>query len=337
MTQKDSLSSAARPSAGKDPLSNREPDMLRAMDGTDGSVTVAKESAAVATQLLGRLAGVTVAVPEPEATAAFLSEGIGCAVEPLAGGDLAVRCEGDYGPRGQTAVVLKRAPEGAEALELLALTWEVADGYDFDALRARVEESGAEAAETAAGGLAFADPAGNPLVVEPAAAHTVAPPPPGLLGPRRLGHVNVKSDAPPRSAAFFQQVLGLKLSEQIGDNLFFLRIGAEHHNLGIRPGERGMLHHLGCELPGWHAYQPILDRLAAHGWKVEYGPGRHVPGRNLFTYVVDPSSGLRVELFADMAHIADESGHVPVRWESGDRMTKTINTWGPTPPASFLA
>lgn len=310
--------------------------MLPAMDGTDGSVTVAKESAAATTQL-GRLAGVTVAVPEPAATAAFLGDGIGFAVEPLPDGAIAVRCEGDYGPRGQTAVTLLQAPAGAETLELLAITWEVADGYDFDALAARAAQAGSSVAPTEAGGLALADPAGNPLVVEPAAVHTVAPPAPGLVGPRRLGHLNVKSDAPPRSAAFFQEVLELKLSEQIGDNLFFLRIGAEHHNLGIRPGERGMLHHVGCELPGWHAYQPILDRLAAHGWKVEYGPGRHVPGRNLFTYVVDPSSGLRVELFADMAHIADESSHVPVRWEAGDRMTKTINTWGPTPPASFLA
>ncbi|MDO8185996.1 VOC family protein [Conexibacter sp. JD483] len=300
----------------------------------DATAAAAQESAAAT---LGRLAGVTVAVPDPAATAAFLGDGIGFAVESLPGGDVAVRCEGDYGPRGQTAVVLRQAQGGAESQELLAITWEVADGYDFAALAVRAAEAGATTTETPAGGLALADPAGNPLVVEPAAAHTVAPPAPGLLGPRRLGHINVKSDAPPRSSAFFQRVLGLKLSEQIGDNLFFLRIGAEHHNLGIRPGERGMLHHLGCELAGWHAYQPILDRLAAHGWKVEYGPGRHVPGRNLFTYVVDPSSGLRVELFADMAQIADERGHEPVRWEAGDRMTKTINTWGPTPPASFLA
>lgn len=332
----DRMSSPARPTAGEDPLSNRERAMLPSMDGTDVPVTVAKESATAAAQL-GRLAGVTVAVPDPAATAAFLADGIGFTVAPGDGDALAVRCEGDYGPRGQTAVTLRPAAAGAEALELLAITWEVADGYDFEALAARAAAVGAPTRPTAAGGLAFADPAGNPLVVEPATAHTVEQPPPGRLGPRRLGHLNVKSDAPPRSAAFFQEVLRLKLSEQIGDNLFFLRIGAEHHNVGIRPGERGMLHHLGCELPGWHAYQPILDRLAAGGWKVEYGPGRHVPGRNLFTYVVDPSSGLRVELFADMAYIADESSHVPVRWEAGDRMTKTINTWGPTPPASFLA
>lgn len=329
--QQDRLSNGLRPPGGKDPLSNREHAMLAPMERMDASSGQEQDR-------LGRLAGVTVGVPDPAATAAFLADGIGFTTVALEDGAIAVRCEGDYGPRGQTAVTLRAADGGAaDSPELLAVTFEVADGYDFDALAQRARAAGAEPRETAAGGIAFAEPAGCPLVVEPAAAHTVEPPAPGRLGPRRLGHVNLKSDAPTRTAAFFADVLRLKLSEQIGDNLLFLRIAAEHHNLGIRPGERGMLHHLGCELAGWHAYQPILDRLAAGGWKVEYGPGRHVPGRNLFTYVVEPTSGLRVELFADMAQIADESSHVPIRWEPGDRMTKTINTWGPTPPASFLA
>lgn len=336
MSGQDNLSSLEGPSGGKETLSNRGSAILPSMERMDASTAAVKESSA-AVDRLGRLAGVVVAVPDPAATAAFLREGIGFATSDQDDGTIAVRCEGDYGPRGQTAVVLRQAPAGAETLALDAIVWEVADGYDFEALAARAAAAGASTEETPLGGLTFAEPAGSRVVVEPAIAHTVEPPAPGLLGPRRLGHINVKSDAPPRTAAFFHEVLGLKYSEQIGENLYFLRIGAEHHNLGIRPGETGMLHHLGCELHGWQSYQPILDRLAAHGWKVEYGPGRHVPGRNLFTYIVDPSSGLRVELFADMAYIADESSHVPVRWEAGDRMTKTINTWGPTPPASFLA
>jgi catechol 2,3-dioxygenase-like lactoylglutathione lyase family enzyme len=317
--------------------------MLAPMDPQDPPATSVADR-------LGRLAGVTVAVPDPDATAAFLCDGIGFqrAAAPRADGAIAIVCEGDYGPRGQTAIVLEQgpgaleretgAPEGGTgALELRAVTWEVADGYDLDALAARARAAGATVTPTALGGIAFADPAGNPLAFERADALTTPLPGPTGAGPRRLGHLNLKADRPPLAAAFYQDVLRLKLSEQIGDGLFFLRIGAEHHNLGLRPGAAGALHHLGCELSGWHAYQPILDRLSAGGWKVEYGPGRHVPGRNLFTYIVDPASGLRVELFADMAFIADETAHVPVRWEPGDRMTKTINTWGPTPPESFLA
>jgi catechol 2,3-dioxygenase-like lactoylglutathione lyase family enzyme len=300
--------------------------MLGAMDRTD-------RTPPRATDRIGRLAGVTVGVPDPPATAAFLSAGIGFGCEPLDGATVAVTCEGDYGPRAQTAILL----EPADELTLRAVTWEVADGFDFEALAERARAAGAAVTRTPRGGVAFPDPAGNPLVIELADGSHEPAGIPVQPGPRRLGHVNLKADDPPAAARFYADVLGLKLSEQIGENLYFLRIGSEHHNLGLRPGARGELHHLGCEVPGWQSYQPILDRLAAQGWKVEYGPGRHVPGRNLFTYVVDPASGLRVELFADMAHIADEAGHVPIRWQAGDRMTTTINTWGPTPPESFLA
>ena len=31
----------------------------------------------------------------------------------------------------------------------------------------------------------------------------------------------------------------MRLSEQIGDGLYFLRIATEHHNVGLRPGESG--------------------------------------------------------------------------------------------------
>lgn len=280
-----------------------------------------------------RLAGVTVAVPDPAATASFLEEGIGFPlVEPVDGG-LAVRCAGDYGPDGQTAITLVQG----DALALHAVTWEVADATDLDAVAAQLDGDGLATSRTASGGVAFADPAGNPVVLERHATLRVPTPSGGRVGPRRLGHLNLKTNAPAETAAFYRRQLGMLLSEQIGDGLWFLRLAAEHHNLGLRPGARGELHHLGLELNGWHAYEPILDRLAALDVKVEYGPGRHGPGRNLFTYVCDPSSGLRVELFADMAQIPDAASYEPPRWEAGDRMTKTINRWGPTPPESFLA
>jgi len=283
--------------------------------------------------VLGRLFGVVVAVPDPEATARFLVEAIGFPRAERRGDAIAVDCAGDYGPRGQTAIALV----AGEALELQRVVWEVADGCDLDALAARLAAAGTGVEPTDGGGLAFADPAGNRLALERSAALAVATPDGAQVGPRRLGHLNLKAPAPPATAAFYRELLGMRLSEQIGDGLWFLRIGSEHHNLGLRPGARGELHHLGLEVAGWHAYAPILDRLAALDLKVEYGPGRHGPGRNIFTYVCDPSSGLRVELFADMAQIPDETTYVPPRWEAGDRMTKTINRWGPTPPESFLA
>jgi catechol 2,3-dioxygenase-like lactoylglutathione lyase family enzyme len=280
---------------------------------------------------LGRLAGVTVAVPDPDATAAFLSDGLGFVVSQHPRG-WDVLCAGDYGPRGQTAIVLV---PGAETAELREVTFEVADEFDTDALATRLAAAGIDAS-TQGTGLAFPDAAGNPLAVVRASERQSDKPPHDPLRPRRLGHLNLKAPDPPATAAFYADVLGMKLSEQIGEGLYFLRIATEHHNVGLRGGARGELHHLGFEVEGWNVYQPMLDRLAEMEVTVEYGPGRHRPGNNIFTYLRDPSSGLRIELFADMAQIHDDAVHVPARWEAGDRMTKTINRWGPTPPASFL-
>lgn len=275
-----------------------------------------------------RLAGVTVGVPSPPDSARFFERALDFAVDP---GDGAWRlvCDGDYGA-GPVRPLTLVPGDG-----LVEVRFETRPGFDRAALAARLGERGTAVRELDGGGLAFADPAGIPLACAPA--EDVAPePPPSSLRPRRLGHLNLKAPRPAEAAAFYMEALGMRLSEQIGDDLWFLRLGSEHHNVGLRPGGAGELHHLGFEVAGWESYGPILDRLAALGHRVEYGPGRHGPGRNLFAYLRDPHSGLRVELFADMAHIDDAEGYEPIRWEAGDRMTKTINRWGPTPPESFL-
>jgi catechol 2,3-dioxygenase-like lactoylglutathione lyase family enzyme len=284
-----------------------------------------------AEQLVRRLAGVRVGVPDPGKTAGFLRDGLGFACFE-AGDAIEVVCYGDYGPDGQVAIELVEHPE----LELLRTRFALGAGTELSSMAGVLDAAGV-AYEQDGDALLFADPAGNPLSVEPSTAAVANAPAHHSLRPRRLGHLNLKAPDAPAAAAFYQDVLGMRLSEQIGDALFFLRLASEHHNLGLRPGGRGELHHLGFEVDGWHVYQPVLDHLAAMDLTVEYGPGRHRPGNNIFTYLRDPHSGLRIELFADMGHIADEASHVPVRWEAGDRMTKTINRWGPTPPESFLA
>src|SRR5439155_5901761 len=131
----------------------------------------------------------------------------------------------------KAAIELRQADE----LGLVEVVFEVDDGSETSTL---------------------ADPAGNRLAFVRTPERQSEPPPYDPLRPRRLGHVNLKAPDPPATAAFYADVLGLRLSEQIGENLFFLRIGSEHHNVALRPGGRGELHHLGFEVAGWQAYQP---------------------------------------------------------------------------------
>lgn len=275
---------------------------------------------------VGLLARAVMGVPDPDATAEYMREGLDFAVRQTADGTWLAGCAGEYGSTGQCALELRHAPETS----LMEIVFAAPDGFAADAVASRL---GGERTEL---GVAVADPFGTPVSVRPASALAVEPPPPSALRPRRLGHLNVTAPDPTAVAAFYRTVLGLALSEQIGDALYFLRTHTEHHNIGVRPGARPGLHHVGFEVAGWHSYQPILDHLDALGHKAEYGPGRHRPGASLFTYVRDPSSGLRFELFADMAHITTGPDTPPIQWTAEQRMTTTINCWGPTPPESFM-
>jgi catechol 2,3-dioxygenase-like lactoylglutathione lyase family enzyme len=284
-------------------------------------------------EALGRVGGVVAGVPDPDAAARFLRDALGFETRPLPDASWSIVCDGDYGPHGQAAIELR----AAERTSLQELVLEVAQGYDLEALLQRAVAGGAKGLDGDGAGIVFVDPSGITVRAVPSDARQTEMPEPHPLRPRRLGHVNLTTPEPTATAAFWQDVLGLALSEQIGDRLFFLRIGSEHHNVGLRPGGVGGLHHLGFEIGGWQHYQPILDRIAALGHRVEYGPGRHTPGNNIFTYLLEPSSGLRLELFADMAQIPDPAAYEPKRWRLEDRFSQTLNRWGPQPPESFLA
>lgn len=279
-------------------------------------------------QAPGTVERIVLTVPDPESTAEFLGNGLAFEIREV-DGRIHVVCDGEYAVgRGQAGIELVAGDElGVERL-VFALP-EESDLAELERLLGATRVS-----DTA---LEVRDP-GSDITVSLQLASTVAVPLPSysVLRPRRMGHVNLKSPQPARTASFFTDVIGLRLSEYIGEALFWMRTDTEHHNVALRPGEHGTVHHIGMEVAGWHAYQPLLDNLDSTGYKIEYGPGRHRPGRSLFVYVCDPSSGMRIELFADMVHIPDHT-MPPISWEPGDRMTKTLNTWGPLPPESFLA
>ncbi|GAA4738238.1 hypothetical protein GCM10023350_22970 [Nocardioides endophyticus] len=267
-------------------------------------------------------------MPDPQATAAFLSDGLQLQVVEDGGRFLAI-VDGEYGaPRGQAAIEFRAGPEHLVESLVLALP------HDADLAELAGLVGGQRVSDTE---VSVVDPTTEiPIRLALAPGLAVSVPEPSVLRPRRMGHVNLASPRPAETARFFIDVIGLRLSEYIGEALFWMRTDTEHHNVALRPGRTRSAHHLGMEVAGWHAYQPILDHLDSQGYKIEFGPGRHRPGRSLFVYVCDPTSGLRVELFADMVHLPDPTAPA-IGWEPGDRMTKTLNTWGPLPPESFLA
>jgi catechol 2,3-dioxygenase-like lactoylglutathione lyase family enzyme len=278
-----------------------------------------------------------VAVPAPDETAAFLQTALD--FERVSAGDAEhLTAEGEYGldtPNRMLSLVA--GPE----LGAAGVIFEVGSESDLAGVRDQLEHLGISQSlldDDAAGGhgIGFTSPSGVPIECRlpwPAFAGVLAP---SDVRPRRLGHVNLKVPDPPSTAAFFCDLLGLRLTEQLGDVLFFVRVNSDHHNVAFRPSETtASVHHVAFEVQGWDSFRVICDHLTERGYGIEYGPGRHRPGHQLFVYVRDPSSGLRLELFTDMAHIDDEETYKPIRREI-DRV-QSVNMWGPAPPETFMS
>jgi len=274
-----------------------------------------------------RLGHAIVQVPDIDASIEFLTTRLRFAYEERDGVHWFIP-HGEYNTPGQPGLGLVPGDHTA----LRQVTVDLQDG-SLPAVRTALDAQNRDWAEEV-GGIRTSDPAGTPLWLRIAEQGQWLQPT-AQNAPRRLGHINFKLPKVLEVGQFWQDVIGMKKSEQIGVEFVFLRFGSEHHNLGLREGEGPTIHHMGFQMPGWDAYREVCDHLASTGDVVEYGPGRHGPGNNIFLYVRDPSSGLRFELFTDMEHIHDEEHYVPPQWRLEDR-PRTINRWGPAPASSFL-
>src|SRR5205823_5770567 len=78
------------------------------------------------------------------------------------------------------------------------------------------------------------------------------------------------------------------------------------HAVNLLRSERNRrLHHTAFELRDWEHVKLACDHLAANGVGLIWGPGRHGPGHNVFTYHDDPDGNV-VELFCELDTISDE-------------------------------
>jgi catechol 2,3-dioxygenase-like lactoylglutathione lyase family enzyme len=167
----------------------------------------------------------------------------------------------------------------------------------------------------------------------------------GGIRPLKLGHVCYFVNDVQATTDFYEQ-LGFSWSDWMGDFFVFLRCNSDHHALNLLRSANGRrLHHIGYELRDWPHVQLACDALARSDHPLVWGPGRHGPGHNLFTYHHDPDGNV-VELFCELDVMLDESlGYfeprpwhqdVPQRpkvWTPGPRVP---NSWGPLPPEGFL-
>ena len=155
--------------------------------------------------------------------------------------------------------------------------------------------------------------------------------PAGGVAPFKLGHVAFLVRDPQEVSHFYEQVLGFRVSDWIGDYFVFLRCGVDHHTVNFLRGDTVGIQHMAFELRDTAHMLTACDLLGRMGFKILWGPVRHGPGHNVATYHRNPD-GQIVELFIDLDRMVDEElGYFEPRPWHRDRPQKP-KVWDPAQP-----
>ena len=175
--------------------------------------------------------------------------------------------------------------------------------------------------------LAYNSP-GHPVRVGQRA---IEPPVEGGAAPRKLGHVLLFTPDVERQKAFYQGVLGMKLSDQVKGLIAFLRCTTDHHNLALAQSERPGFHHGSFEVGGIDEIALGAAWMQERGWQPAWGLGRHCVGSNFFYYMRDPW-GSYAEYYFDIDYIPEDFAWEPRDWDA----KYALYIWGPEVPADFI-
>ena len=145
--------------------------------------------------------------------------------------------------------------------------------------------------------------------------------------PGRTQHLVFASEQPEEVAAFYRDVLGFMVSDEVRDDegrlgACFLRSDEEHHSYAVFRSEGARYDHHALETSCWNDIRDWADHFASMRVPLWWGPGRHGPGNNLFAMVRDPD-GNRIELSAEIERMPAE-----MAFRSWPHEEFTLNMWG---------
>ena len=163
--------------------------------------------------------------------------------------------------------------------------------------------------------------------------------------PEKLGHIAIAVNDVKKTADFYQNVLGFRVSDWIEDFFVFMRCSPDHHSMNFLRSKYQKMHHIAFQLKDWGHVERACDHLSKHGIPLLWGPGRHGAGHNIFTYHHNPDKQI-VELFTELDIILNEElGYFeprpwheefpqkPMVWQDNPR---AVNHWGPLPTPEFM-
>ena len=140
--------------------------------------------------------------------------------------------------------------------------------------------------------------------------------------PARLSHAVMHTGDVKKTVAFYEQHLGFRVSDWLGDFMCFMRCNDWHHSIAFIPGPPA-LNHVAFEMKDINEMMRGVGRLLKSKITLGWGPGRHTAGDNAFAYFVVPSGNV-LEYTAEVERI-DEATWKPHTYTPSPEI---MDQWG---------
>ena len=276
-----------------------------------------------------RLGAATFNTPDLERSLAYFNDMIGfIPVERSASRAVLATAE------GLEAIILERA----DTAGLVKLSFQIAGSLDdASALLNRQSVASKGASDVTPGvpkSITFTDPRGT--AIELFSDYTFAKRDKRQAGimPLKIGHVAAVSPDVAPVVKFYTECLGFRLSDWRPDAAYFLRCNTDHHTVNFFRNDKTAFHHLALEVNDWAELHKACDFLARNGYKMEWGPARHIIGHNIACYHRNPD-GFLIELFTELDQMKDESlGYFDPRpWH--EDTPQRPKAWGPGTSSNY--
>lgn len=152
--------------------------------------------------------------------------------------------------------------------------------------------------------------------------------------PTKLGHMVLKVRDIHRSVEFYQEVVGLEVSDWIDSHMVFMRASSDHHDLALlqilphqldkQDPEQSRIEHFSYHVESIEEIKKIAEMLQQRGIEIDRGVGRHGPGDNTFIVFKDPD-GNNVEFYSDMLQIDEDHPYQASVWDGS--ILETFDQW----------
>ena len=214
----------------------------------------------------------------------------------------------------------------ADERRIDVVSFAAASAQDVDAIATRLADAGVRFAsepgdlQTPGGGYGFRffDPEGRVIEVssdvERRSFREIAPEEPT---PKGLSHVVLMSSDVKATTAWYQDNLGFRLSDWVGETFSFMRCSPDYHSLAFAQSKHTSLNHVCFEMRGLDEVMRGMGRALKHEVPLRHGPGYFGNARSAFAYFYDPAGNV-IEYASPQLQVTDEAAWKPRVLGPGD-------------------